>query len=397
MQIYLVGGAVRDQLLQRPVKERDWVVVGSSEEELIHQGFQPVGKSFPVFLHPQTHEEYALARREYKSGKGYKGFICDVDQAVTLAEDLLRRDLTINAIAQDENGKLIDPYGGLNDLKLKRLRHVSPAFTEDPLRILRVARFAARYDDLGFQVAPETMVLMNEMVKGGELTYLTPERVWQEVARALLETKPSIFFSILYQCGALEVIMPELASLFGTPIHISTGELIDGGSHTLLAIDAAVNLHVSIEVSFATLCHTLLSSSTDKNIIPDSHPVLMVAERWRVPVVVKELALLNYNYHKKIHSLYHLSTDAILSVLMDCDSFRRPQRFASLLIACEAIAHDSATRFSYTQDWSTLLEQTRIISPQPWINEGLKGKALGQAIYQARLALIKQWQAKCKM
>ncbi|MHA7840250.1 MAG: multifunctional CCA addition/repair protein [Gammaproteobacteria bacterium] len=408
MEIYLVGGAVRDTLLQRPVKERDWVVVGGTAEQLLAQGFKQVGKDFPVFLHPKTQEEYALARLERKAGVGYKGFLCDASASVTLEEDLMRRDLTVNAMAQTEEGQIIDPYGGQRDLQLKRLRHVSPAFVEDPLRVLRVARFAARYHNLGFQVAPDTMNLMKSMVNKGEVTHLTPERIWQEVHRGLMTENPSVFFAVLHQCNALSVIFPELARLFGQPAAVAWHPEIDTGVHTLMAVDQAAQLGGDLAVRFATLCHDLGKGLTAKSDLPKHHghehrgipPVDSVAQRWRVPNEVKALSILVTRYHDEIHRLSELTTKALLKILASTDSFRRPERFTRLLLACEAdargrLGHEH-TPYPQRGYWLEALAVASAVSTQPFIEAGLQGRAIAEALRKEQLRVLQQLQYKWK-
>lgn len=302
MRIYLVGGAVRDKLLHRPVNERDWVVVGADEKQMLTHGFKPVGRDFPVFLHPDTGDEYALARTERKSGHGYGGFSVNAASNITLEEDLLRRDLTINAIAESSDGKLIDPYGGQKDLQARVLRHVSPAFAEDPLRILRVARFAARYHHLGFAIAPETVELMRQMVEAGEIEYLVAERIWKEVSRALTEPDPDIFIRVLRECGALPVFLPELEQLFGVPQPPIHHPEVDTGEHVLMALRAAP---AELPVRFAVLLHDLGKGLTPEEILPSHHGhesagiplVRAVCERWRTPKALTTLAIGVCEYH----------------------------------------------------------------------------------------------------
>jgi tRNA nucleotidyltransferase (CCA-adding enzyme) len=342
-EIYCVGGAVRDRLLGLPVQDHDWVVVGSTPEEMVARGFQPVGKDFPVFLHPKTHEEYALARTERKTAPGYKGFVVHAAPDVTLEQDLLRRDFTINAIAQDADGNLIDPYGGQADLKAGVLRHVSAAFGEDPVRILRGARFAARF---GFSIAPETLALMRTMVANGEVDALVSERVWQELARGLMENVPSRFFETLRDCGALAKILPEVDALFGVPQPEQHHPEIDGGVHTLMVVDDAARHGYSLEVRFAALMHDLGKATTPKDILPRhiGHEVRSVellqpmCERLRVPADCRDLALLAARYHGDVHRAKELRPDTIVKLFQSADAWRRPERFAQLLQACAADA-----------------------------------------------------------
>ncbi|PXX48363.1 multifunctional CCA addition/repair protein [Aquitalea magnusonii] len=343
MQVYIVGGAVRDRLLGLPVKDRDWVVVGASVESMLQQGYKPVGKDFPVFLHPHSHEEYALARTERKTGKGYHGFAFHADESVTLEQDLARRDLTINAMAQDQHGQLIDPYHGQQDLRDGILRHVSPAFAEDPVRILRLARFAARF---GFSVAPETMQLMQGMVAAGEVDALVAERVWQEMAKALLEDKPSRFFLILRECGALQRILPEVDALFGVPQRADYHPEIDTGDHVMRVIDTAASMQQPLAVRFAALTHDLGKALTPVDILPrhighearGEKPLLALCERLRVPAECRDLARITVLNHTKIHCTGDMKPATILRLFKDCDALRRPERFRQMLCAVLADA-----------------------------------------------------------
>ena len=352
MQVFCVGGAVRDELLGLIVKDRDFVVVGSTPDQMEHLNFKPVGKDFPVFLHPKTHEEYALARTERKTGKGYKGFQIHADPSVTLEQDLARRDLTINAIAKDENGHLIDPYGGLDDLKLKIFRHVSPAFSEDPVRILRTARFAARFTE--FSIAPETLELMRDMVKNGEVDALVPERVWQEIAKGLMEQKPSRMFEVLRECGALQKVMPELDILWGVPQPEIYHPEIDTGLHIMMVIDYAAKQEFSLPIRFAALTHDLGKGTTPKDILPrhTGHEVRgvdllkEVSRRLRVPNDCKELAQIVAKFHGKVHQVSKMQPETVLQFLMDTDAIRQPQRFQEFLLACEC---DSRGRLSFEE------------------------------------------------
>lgn len=342
MQIYLVGGAVRDSLLGLPIKDRDWVVVGADPETMLQQGFQAVGKDFPVFLHPQTHEEYALARTERKTGKGYTAFAVHADKNVTLEQDLMRRDLTINAMAQDEHGNIIDPFGGQNDLQNKILRHVSPAFAEDPVRILRIARFAARY---GFAVADETMQLMRDMVQAGEADALVAERVWQEFAKGLMERNPRQMIEILRECGALRILLPEVDALFGVPQRADYHPEICSGEHTLLVLQRAADLGLSLPERYAALLHDLGKALTPADILPQHighdcrgiEPVRQVNARWRVPKHCAELAELVCEYHIMFHQVLQIKKPSkILKLLKNVDALRRPERFQAALNVCVA-------------------------------------------------------------
>jgi tRNA nucleotidyltransferase (CCA-adding enzyme) len=344
MRVYLVGGAVRDRLLGRPVGERDFVVVGATAADLLGQGYLQVGKDFPVFLHPQTKDEYALARTERKTAPGYRGFAVHADPAVTLEEDLLRRDLTINALAEDEAGGLIDPYGGLADLEARILRHVSPAFAEDPVRILRVARFAARFADLGFYVAPETLNLMRTMVATGEADALVAERVWAELAKALSEAMPSHFFETLRACGALARLFPEVERLWGIPQPPKWHPEIDTGVHTMMVVDTAARLSPDPEVRFAALTHDLGKGTTPPEILPSHRGhearsvelIEVLCERLRAPRRFLDLARIVARYHGQVHKLDELRPGTLLDLLEGADAFRRPERFDQMVTACEA-------------------------------------------------------------
>jgi tRNA nucleotidyltransferase (CCA-adding enzyme) len=346
MQVYLVGGAVRDALLGLGVKERDWVVVGGTREELLRLNYREVGRDFPVFLHPETHEEYALARLERKVAPGYRGFTVDFGPEVTLDEDLARRDLTINAIAQSADGNLIDPYGGIRDLQARVLRHVSAAFIEDPVRVLRVARFAARFAPLGFKVAPDTLELMRAMVDRREVDALVPERVWQETEKALREPKAGEFFGLLRACGALRPVYPEIDALFGVPQPPEWHPEIDTGVHTLMVLDQAALLSSEPQVRFAALVHDLGKGATPRAQWPshrghEERSVSLVeamAERLRLPGDYRDLAIIVARYHGIVHRAFELRPKTILEFMERADAFRRPERFAQALLACEADA-----------------------------------------------------------
>ena len=344
MQVYLVGGAVRDALLGLVVKERDWVVVGGTREELLRLKYREVGRDFPVFLHPDTHQEYALARLERKVSPGYRGFAVEFGPEVTLEEDLARRDLTINAIAQAQDGALVDPYGGRRDLEARVLRHVSPAFVEDPVRVLRVARFAARFEPLGFRVASETLELMRAMAERGEVDALVAERVWQETEKALRESKASEFFRVLRECGALQRIYPEIDALFGVPQPPEWHPEIDTGVHTLMVLDQAALLSTDIKVRFAALVHDLGKGATPREQWPghrghEERSVSLIealAERLRLPGEFRELSVIVARYHGNVHRAAELKPSTILEFFERADAFRRPERFAQVLLACEA-------------------------------------------------------------
>lgn len=403
MQIFLVGGAVRDQLLNRPVTERDWVVVGASIDDMLTQGFQQVGKDFPVFLHPESKEEYALARTERKSGKGYTGFAINADPSITLEEDLSRRDLTINAIAQDEQGVLIDPYKGQDDIRNKILRHVSPAFAEDPLRVLRVARFAARYAHLGFQIADETLLLMREIVEAGEVNYLTAERVWKETQRALTEKNPEVYFSVLRDCGALKILFTEIDTLFGVPQTAIYHPEIDTGVHCLMSLQQAVKLSADPLIRYATLVHDLGKGTTPADILPKhigheerSLPLIEnLCQRIKCPNDYKELALAVAAWHTHCHRALDLKASSLLKLLLHLDAFRRPERFEQFLICCEADAR-GRTGFE-TRDYpqSEFLRKTHKICQQvkakEFVEQGMTGIKINQAIHKKRIALVREF------
>lgn len=344
MKSYLVGGAVRDALLGLPVKDKDWVVVGATPEEMLDAGYQQVGRDFPVFLHPKSREEYALARTERKSGSGYTGFTCYAAPDVTLEQDLLRRDLTINALAQDENGHIIDAYGGQDDLRNRLLRHVSPAFSEDPLRVLRVARFAARYAHLSFRIADETMALMTAMTEAGELEHLTPERVWKETENALTTRNPQVFFQVLRDCGALKVLFPEIDALFGVPAPAKWHPEIDTGVHTLMTLSMAAMLSPEVDVRFSTLCHDLGKGLTPREFWPRHHGhgpagvklVEGLCQRLRVPNEIRDLAKLVAEFHDLIHTFPILKPATIVKLFDNIDAWRKPQRVEQIALTSEA-------------------------------------------------------------
>ncbi|OUR82119.1 multifunctional CCA tRNA nucleotidyl transferase/2'3'-cyclic phosphodiesterase/2'nucleotidase/phosphatase [Cycloclasticus sp. 46_120_T64] len=399
MEIYLVGGAVRDQLLGYPVKDRDYVVVGATVDDMLQQGYSQVGKDFPVFLHPQTKAEYALARTERKLGVGYKGFEVYATPDVSLVDDLRRRDLTINAMAQNEDG-LVDPYGGMRDLQAKVLRHVSVHFKEDPLRILRLARFAARYAHLGFTVASETMSFMAEMVESGELSTLTAERVWQEVSRSLAEPSPEVFFNVLRQCGALAAILPEIDALFGVPQPEKHHPEIDTGLHTMMVLQQAVLLTDSPEVRFAALTHDLGKALTPAESWPSHHghekkgltALKTLAARVRLPNDFTELAAKVMEFHGHAHRALELKAVTLLKVLESIGAFRQTSKLDDFLLACEA---DSKGRLGYeTREYPQaewLRDVYRVannVSAKEFVEQGLKGKQIGEAISRERLRLI---------
>lgn len=402
MDIYLVGGAVRDALLGRPVTDRDWVVVGADVPAMLAAGYRPVGKDFPVFLHPQTQEEYALARTERKTGRGYAGFTFHAAAEVTLEQDLQRRDLTINAMAQDAAGRIIDPFGGRADLAAGVLRHVSPAFAEDPVRILRTARFAARY---GFQVAPETVRLMQDMVGVGEADELVAERVWQEFAQGLMEPQPVRMVEVLRQCGALAVLLPEVEALFGVPQRADYHPEIDSGTHTLLTLQQTAEENLSLGERYAALLHDVGKAKTPPEILPSHYGheeagiplVREVNRRWKVPKACGELALQVCRWHGRLHSVAELRPQTAAKVLQQTDAYRRPERFAAMLNVCRA---DARGRQGYEYDvypqrehWLALLVAAQQIDTTAIAAAHAdRPQQIAEAIAAARLARIKPLQ-----
>ncbi len=403
MKTYVVGGAVRDRLLGRPVTDRDYVVVGATPEQMLALGFQPVGKDFPVFLHPDTHAEYALARTERKSGHGYKGFKVHAAPDVTLEEDLLRRDLTINAIAENADGTLVDPYGGQRDLAARVLRHVSAAFAEDPVRILRVARFAARFTD--FSVAAETLDLMRSMVDNREVDALVPERVWQEIARGLMEARPSRMLQVLRDCGALARLFPEIDRLFGVPQPPQHHPEIDTGVHVMRVVDWAAQQGLSLPVRFAALTHDLGKGVTPPELWPRHHGhearsvdlVRSLCTRFRVPADCRDLAILVARDHGNVHRALELRAATVVELLERVDAFRRPGRFDAFLQACEC---DFRGRPGY---------ETREFRPMPYLQQALAAarevdagaiarevgpEKIRQAVFQARVEAVDAWRRR---
>ncbi len=405
MKIFSVGGAVRDKLLGLAVKDRDWVVVGATPQQMLDQGFRPVGKDFPVYLHPRTAEEYALARTERKSGKGHAAFVFTSDPGITLEEDLARRDLTINAIAEDASGQLIDPYGGQRDIADKILRHVSPAFAEDPLRVLRVARFAARYQRLGFRVADETLALMSALTASGELEDLSAERIWQETDRALSETSPRTYIEVLRACGALRVLLPEVDRLFGVPQRADYHPEVDTGLHILMALDQAARLSDNPAVRFAVLLHDLGKGITPAHILPRhiGHEeggvplVNAVCDRLRVPQRYRQLAVAVTRYHLLCHKIASLRPATILKILKGLDAFRQPDNMAPFLLACEADARGRsgfADRPYPSANWlNAAFATVRNLSVEDFVERGLTGGAIGQALDTRRLELLAAYKA----
>lgn len=414
MKTYLVGGALRDRLLGRPVSDHDWLVVGATPEEMAARGYLPVGRDFPVFLHPQTREEYALARTERKSAPGYRGFTVHASPDVTLEQDLARRDLTVNAIAlpaefvdadgrfEPDADKLADPFHGRRDLEQKLLRHVTEAFREDPVRILRVARFAARFDD--FSVAPETMALMREMVEAGEADALVPERVWQELSRGLMETRPSRMFEVLRACGALAVLLPEVDRLWGVPQPEAHHPEVDSGLHLMMVIDTSARLEASLPVRFACLMHDLGKGTTEPGLLPrhighekrSAELLHAVCDRWRVPVEIRELAEVVAREHGNIHRSGELAAAALVRLLERCDAFRKPARFADVLLACEC---DARGRLGFEE--RPYPQRERLLAvlataagvPTDAVaraaqQSGAAGPQIGEAIHRARVEAV---------
>lgn len=399
MQIYLVGGAVRDKLLGLEVKDRDWVVVGSTPEEMQEQAYKAVGKDFPVFLHPETKEEYALARTERKSGKGYKGFTFHTSPDVTLEDDLIRRDLTINAIAEDENGAIIDPYNGQADLENKILRHVSQAFTEDPLRVLRVARFAARF---GFKVAPETMRLMKEISISGELKTLSMERVWQETERALGGKYPSRFLLVLRSCGALQQLFPEIEALFGIPQPKEHHPEIDTGIHTLMTLNQCSRLTEDKRIRFAAMVHDLGKATSPKDKLPAHHGheergvkiIQTLCKRIKVPNQYRDLAVQVSRHHLDCHRVEEMKASTIVKKLEKMDAFRQTERFEQFLIACEADARGRTgfedRDYPQSEYFMRLFNAANNIDTRSIAANYTEGKQIAEAIHAERVKQVKR-------
>ena len=400
MEVYLVGGAVRDRLLGRPVHERDWVVVGARPEELERDGFVPVGREFPVFLHPQTKEEYALARVERKVGPGYRGFTTQFAPDVTLEDDLRRRDLTINAMAETPSGEIVDPYGGRQDLEARLLRHVSDAFVEDPVRILRVARFAARYAGLGFRVAEETRALMESMTASGEVDALVPERVWKETERALGEPRPDVFFQTLRSCGALAKIFPELDALYGIPQPAKWHPEVDTGVHVMLVVRYAAGIGAPSSVRFAALMHDLGKALSPRERWPSHRGheeagvplIIELCDRLKVPNEFRELAMLTARHHATVHRAAELTPATLLKLLETLDAFRRPERFGEMLLACESDARGRAGLESQAYPQREYLLRARDAAAAVALTDEerreLKGPFLGERIREKRLAAV---------
>lgn len=405
VKIYKVGGAVRDRLIGRAVIETDWVVVGSSVEQMLAEGFLQVGKDFPVFLHPQTKEEYALARIERKTGPGYQGFSFDAKSTVTLEEDLLRRDLTVNALAETEEGEIIDPYNGLADLDKKILRHVSPAFSEDPVRILRVARFAARYAPLGFCVAEETLQLMSKMVTNGEVNHLVSERVWQELVKALSEEIPSEFFHVLRECGALTVIFPEIDCLYGVPNPEKWHPEIDSGVHTMMVVDMAARMQLSVRARFAALLHDVGKGKTDPANWPrhQGHEeagvtlIEKICQRLRVPKEYRELAVLVARHHGVCHGFFELRASTIVQLLEKVDAFRREDRFYEFLQTCEADYRGrlgfEQREYPQAQGLRAAYQAAKAVKTAELVKQGFSGEQIKDKLHQLRVSAVKHWQS----
>ena len=400
MEVYLVGGSVRDELLGLPVRERDWVVVGATEQEMLARGFKQVGKDFPVYLHPENAEEYALARTERKTGPGYHGFEVSTDPEVTLEQDLQRRDLTVNALARDAAGNLIDPHGGRRDLEAGILRHVSPAFAEDAVRVLRVARFAARFADRGFRIAPETLALIRTMVSSGEIDMLVPERVWQETRNALAEDQPQVFFQTLAQCGALARVFPEIEALFGVPQPATWHPEIDTGIHTMMVLQQAAQLSSDTRVRFAALTHDLGKGETPRDQWPshrghEERSVRLVQElcqRLRIPNDYRELAEKVARFHGHCHRALELRPATILKVLEQADAFRRPDRLDLLLLACEADARGRKGLENEPYPQADLFRDAYTaatgVTASALDRESLSGAQIGQQLRRLRVKAI---------
>ena len=411
MKVYLVGGAVRDQLLGLPVKDRDWIVVDATPATLLSLGYQQVGKDFPVFLNPKTKEEYALARTERKSSAGYTGFICDFSPTITLEQDLIRRDLTINAMAQSEDGEIIDPYGGKQDLENRILRHISPAFSEDPLRVLRVARFASRYHSLGFKIASETLSLMAELAQSGELQHLTAERVWLETEKALNEKNPEIYFETLHKTGALSVLFPEIDALYGVPNPVKHHPEVDSFIHTMLVLKQAVNLTENnpilnkSAVRFATICHDLGKALTPQNILPHHYgheqagikPTRSLCKRLKVPSYFQELAELTCEFHTHIHKAFELRAETVITLFNRFDVWRKPQRFQEFLQVCLA---DTRGRTGFeNKDYpqidyiNQLLHAANEVDVRQIIADGFEKQEIRNELMKRRILAVKQTKA----
>lgn len=403
MEIYLVGGAVRDSLLNLPVSEHDWVVVGATPEYMLENGYQQVGKDFPVFLHPVTHDEYALARTERKSGSGYNGFTCYAAPDVTLEQDLMRRDLTINAIAKSNDGELFDPYHGQRDIEQRLLRHVSDAFGEDPLRVLRVARFAARFAHLDFTVAPETQALMQQMAESGELEALTPERVWKETEKALQTQDPQVYFQVLRDCGALKVLFPEIDALFGVPAPAKWHPEIDTGIHTLMTLKIASTLTPDVDVRFSALCHDLGKALTPPQFWPAHHGhgpagvklVEKLCQRLKVPTHIRDLAKLVAEFHDLIHTVNKLRPETLLKLFDTIDVWRKPQRLEQMIMTSEADARGRTTFENNPYPQGDYLREAfavaSSVSNKEVLDAGFQGMAIRDELKKRRTQALADW------
>ncbi|MEC7120278.1 MAG: multifunctional CCA addition/repair protein [Pseudomonadota bacterium] len=402
MEIYLVGGAVRDAQLNRPITERDYVVVGTTPEQMIAAGYKPVGKDFPVFLHPETHEEYALARTERKNGRGYAGFSFYTSPDLTLEQDLIRRDLTINAMAQTEDGQIIDPFGGLKDLDQRILRHVSDAFVEDPLRVLRVARFAARYAPLGFRIAPETLHLMQQLVNSGELDALTPERVWKETERALEEDRADVYIEVLRTCGALKILIPELDALFGVPQRPQHHPEVDSGIHSLMTLQRACEAQYTTRVRWAALLHDVGKALTPEDEWPRHHqheergidPVREICKRFRVPTAYRELAELVCREHLMCHRVQDLRAGTVWRLLQRLDVLRKPERVEEFIQCCQCDARGRLGLEDRPYPQADFIRQAMQLVRQIRANDlpaNLNGYSIGEALVNARIEAIRQF------
>lgn len=403
MKTYLVGGAVRDKLLNYPVKDRDWVIVGAKPHDLLNQGYQQVGADFPVFLHPETKEEYALARTERKSGQGYTGFICDFNENITLEQDLERRDLTINAIAMDENNKLIDPFNGISDINNRVLRHISSAFAEDPLRVLRVARFAARLNHLGFTIAPETLELMIHIVKSGEIDHLTAERVWKETLSALATKDPHIFFEVLRQCNALSKLYPEIDKLFGIPQPIKWHPEIDSGIHTLLALKQASILTSDLTIRFAVLCHDVGKTMTPheqwphhKNHCENGIPLIHnLSSRLKIPNIYKKTACFICRYHETVHHAPEISSGELIKLFDGIDAWRNPDHLEKLILSSTADFKGRKEFEHRPYPQADFLKQAydiaKTVPIKDIIESGFKGELIREELTKRRINILNEW------
>ena len=400
MKTFLVGGAVRDALLRLPVKDRDWVVVGATPDSMLAEGYQQVGRDFPVFLHPRSREEYALARTERKSGNGYTGFVTQFAPDVTLEQDLQRRDLTINAIAQSDSGELIDPYGGQRDLAQRQLRHVSAAFNEDPLRVLRVARFAARFAHLNFRIADETQALMREMAVSGELAHLTAERVWKETEKALLTRNPQVYFQVLRDCGALQVLFPEIDNLYGIPAPIKWHPEIDTGIHALMTLAMSAALSDQLDVRFATLFHDVGKALTPPEKWPSHHghglagvPIVeALCQRLRVPNQVRDLALVVTEFHDVVHTIERQPANALIALFDRIDAWRKPDRVEKMALTSEADARGRAGLESMAYPQGDYLRVAftlaQAVPTKDVVAAGFKGAEVREELTRRRVAVL---------